>query len=346
MNILKMKTLKQILIGSCLVSASICASATTVTGNMTADNDFIVVVKQGNNQPNVVYRGVQNWRKVENFTFDVNSDPRSLKTCKISVIAWGDGSSKQGLAGILKADNTAYTGSGAFKAHQSSITSSGWAQNGGPNSSQIATLISAPTNNPYTFNNGTVISGTPPWGAMNFALANSVNTNLFRWIWSTSNLTKKTYSVFTIPCGKVVKAVEKPKDMKGEHFQCYNVEKGDMLKPESIMIEDQFGRTEAVLGKPVMLCNPSHKRHGRKNFKILRKERHLVCYNLLKQNRVKSHELKINNQFAPDDIVSGQREMFCVPSWKKHIGNAEPHPVPRKLNKKARKMHKLNKKIN
>ena len=343
MKMLKMKTLKQLLIGSCLASASICASATTVTANMTADNDFIVVVKQGTTLPNVVYSGIQNWKKVENFSFDVNNEPSSLKTCKISVIAWGDGSSKQGLAGILKADNTVYTGSGAFKAHQSNITSSGWAQSGGgPNSSQIASLLSVPLNNynnPYTFNNGTVTSGTAPWGAMNFALANSVNTNLFRWIWSTSNLRKRTYSVFTIPCGKIVKPV---KPMKGEHYQCYNVEKGDMLKPETIMMEDQFGRSKAVLGKPVMLCNPSAKRHGRKNFKILRKERHLVCYNLLEQQRVKSHELEISNQFAPDQIVSGKREMFCVPSWKKHIGNAEPRPVPRKLNKKARKMHKLN----
>ena len=107
--------------------------------------------------------------------------------------------------------------------------------------------------------------------------------------------------------------------MKGEHFQCYKLEKGDRLKPETITISDQFGRSQAVLGTPRMLCNPSTKIHNKKEFGILNKERHLVCYDYVKQERVEPQELKINNQFAPDDVVSTEREMFCVPSFKEHM---------------------------
>jgi hypothetical protein len=114
-----------------------------------------------------------------------------------------------------------------------------------------------------------------------------------------------------------------------------------MLPNETIMIEDQFGRSQAVLGKPVMLCNPSTKRHGKQFFDIKNKERHLVCYNYVKQNKVRSNQLKINNQFAPDEIVSGQRKMFCVPSSKKHIRDTKPRPVPGKYRKEVKNMSKL-----
>ena len=107
--------------------------------------------------------------------------------------------------------------------------------------------------------------------------------------------------------------------MPGEHFQCYGVEKGDQLKSEYISVRDQFGAARIVLGKPVMLCNPSEKTHRDKRFSIENKERHLVCYNIVKQEKNRSVPVQINNQFAPDDIYAGQRKMFCVPSSKKHL---------------------------
>jgi len=118
---------------------------------------------------------------------------------------------------------------------------------------------------------------------------------------------------YTVTCPEVAK------DMKGEHFSCYKVEKGDALKPEMIGVQDQFGRDRLVLGKPKLLCNPSAKVHNDKKYNILRKERHLVCYEIVKQGRNKPQHLKVNNQFAPDEIVSTQREMFCVPSYKEHM---------------------------
>ncbi|MEL0648847.1 hypothetical protein V6248_15575 [Pseudoalteromonas agarivorans] len=325
-----MKILKKLILGTCLISATMYANAatTTIEGNVTADNDFIVVHSQGSVN-NVVHRGAYGvqWKKIEAFKFNVNNSASAIESCSVSVIAWGDGSRDQGFAGIFKGDHAVYTGSGVFRAHQSNITSSGWAQNGGPSAAQISTLVNAQKNLPYTMNNGNVASGTAPWIALNFPLANMVNTNLFRWIWSTSNKSKPTYSIFTAPCDKLVKPVSVAVHMPGEHFQCYNVEKADRLPEETIMIADQFGKTTAVLGKPVLLCNPSTKIHNKQEFKMLNPKRHLVCYNYVKQNKVKSQNLFINNQFAPDNIVSGQRELFCVPSSKKHAIPTRPRPV-------------------
>ncbi|MBB1362429.1 hypothetical protein H5125_09735 [Shewanella sp. SR44-4] len=335
-----MSILKKTLISMCLMSASTMVAATPITANVTADNDFIVVHSPGNGStPTVVYRGANgsNWKKIESFKFDIDSSPQSLETCSVSVIAWGDGQVSQGMAAIFKGDNTIYTGSGHFKAYQSTIPSSGWAQTGGPNTSQINTLIAGSLSNapsPYLFP-GSVAGGTSPWGTMNFPLASNVNANNFRWAWSTSNLAKKTYSVFTAACGDIVKEIPVAVDMPGEHFQCYGVQKGDALREETIMIEDQFGKTRAVLGKPVLLCNPSSKIHNDKMYKIRNEKRHMVCYDLIKQSKVRNYNLEINNQFAPDQIVNDQRELFCVPSSKKHLKPVKPgkpgKPIPREM---------------
>ena len=285
-----MSILKKTLISMCLMSASGMVAATPITANVTADNDFIVVHSPGNgSSPTVVYRGANgsNWKKIESLKFDIDNSAQSLETCSVSVIAWGDGKVSQGMAAIFKGDSTIYTGSGHFKAHQSSTPSSGWAQTGGPNASQINTLIAD-------------------------SLANG-------------------QSPYLLPGSATPVAVHMP----GEHFQCYGVRKADKLREETIMIEDQFGKTRAVLGKPVLLCNPSSKIHNEKLYKIRDEERHLVCYDFVKQNKVKSRNLEINNQFAPDELMNDQRELFCVPSSKKHLGPIKPNkpgkPIPREM---------------
>lgn len=105
----------------------------------------------------------------------------------------------------------------------------------------------------------------------------------------------------------------------GEHYQCYMLEKGNDVKREQITIKDQFGRDQVVLGRPVMLCNPSEKIHGRKTFKIQDAERHLVCYTYLRQKQPDAQELRIQTQFGQDEVISTRREMFCAPAGKSHI---------------------------
>jgi len=107
--------------------------------------------------------------------------------------------------------------------------------------------------------------------------------------------------------------------MPGEHFQCYSLKAGETLEPETIYIRDQFGESKAVLGKPRVLCNPSMKTHKDKTYDILNKERHLVCYDYVKRPERRENKVAINNQFAPDDVVAGRNQFFCVPSSKRHI---------------------------
>ncbi|HHI88352.1 MAG TPA: hypothetical protein ENK01_00230 [Hellea balneolensis] len=111
----------------------------------------------------------------------------------------------------------------------------------------------------------------------------------------------------------------------GDHFQCYRLEKGDRVKPQTIYIKDQFGGTKAVLGRPVMLCNPSFKVHNGKEYPVRDKKRHLVCYNYVKQERPRSQSLYINTQFGADKVISTRRELFCAPAGKAHLpGRGEP----------------------
>jgi len=110
-----------------------------------------------------------------------------------------------------------------------------------------------------------------------------------------------------------------PPTPDGEHYQCYILQKSEKLKEEYIQIEDQFGKSSVVLGQPAMICNPSSKIHKDKQYDIQNKERHLVCYNYVKQNPVESHELRIQTQFGKDEVLSGRQTMFCAPAGKNHI---------------------------
>ena len=104
----------------------------------------------------------------------------------------------------------------------------------------------------------------------------------------------------------------------GDHYQCYMINKARPIAGESIQIEDQFGKSEVLLGQPVMLCNPSAKTHKGERFEIEDERRHLVCYDYVKQGRVESHELVIETQFGRQEVVSSRRELFCAPASKTH----------------------------
>ncbi len=118
--------------------------------------------------------------------------------------------------------------------------------------------------------------------------------------------------------------------MPGNHWQCYRVVQGPTLKPEELTIQDQFGRAQIVLGKPVLLCNPSTKVHNRVGYDIKEPDIHLVCYQPVKQSdRQIKRKVKINNQMAPATLDLAGRQMFCVPSSKKRLDRPDkPVAVP------------------
>jgi hypothetical protein len=115
-----------------------------------------------------------------------------------------------------------------------------------------------------------------------------------------------------------------PVAMSGDHYQCYRIVNAKALKPETITIADQFGKAEAVLGVPIQLCNPAVKVHNGKEYRVENRERHLVCYQIVKPtDPQRKRRVKVNNQFAPGNYEVVGRGPFCVPSSKKLLGEKE-----------------------
>lgn len=333
-----MKRLSSPLIGlGCLMTmGGIAHAASPVSGALNVDNNYVVVVSQNGVNTPVSY-GPSNFRQTMYFSTMVDDTPKALEDCAINIIAWGDGSPEQGLATIVYGDGgKVYSGGPNITVYNSQISSRNvpgippqfFYTGDPPTQAEIDTMIgNAVFTAPYEIP-GTVTGGTNPWGPVSYAAGymNGVPAGDLQWIWDTSNMSGPiTFKVFSIPCRAVVTPKKPtppgPAPMNGEHFQCYGVEQryqqeGDLDK---FVVEDQFGSAVIGLGKPVMLCNPSFKNHKNKEFPIQRPERHLVCYELDTNQSVKGQDLEIENQFSKIGVTSNQRELFCVPSSKKHV---------------------------
>lgn len=206
--------------------------------------------------------------------------------------------------------------------------------------------VSSASNDSYGFTNG---GNSPGTGTVIFnAKVWTANDNPSQFKTITHNLASNPNILHTLNDGKFSVYVQDdtsvnsvrltgrvtcpdnaggPIDYKGrDHFQCYDIRPELVTKPVSITIQDQFGEDQVVLGRPTMLCNPSAKIHGKKRYNIIDKQRHLVCYNIVKQRGVKSRRVQINNQFEGNRVTTGQRKMFCAPSYKKHINDRPVKP--------------------
>ncbi|MEP4052392.1 MAG: hypothetical protein ABJN22_09115 [Litorimonas sp.] len=314
------------LLTTALLCASTSAMAAQIDGAVNVDNRFMVVVSQ-NGVNTVVYTAPSNYTwgaAATRFSFNIADD--DLKQCKINLINWGDGSVAEGFAGVFKgADGTVYTGGSGWTTSESSIPNGGFSPV--PNQNTVNSIVPATgggfTNLGSTQNNSTWGSVKPFYTTNDFG-GSAIPTD-FNWIRPAgTSKTTKNHFVYSTDCSNLVKPAPVAVHMPGEHFQCYRLEKGDRIKTERVVVMDQFGKSEVVLGKPRMLCNPSAKVHNGKEFRIENEKRHLVCYDYVRQQEVKSHNLRINNQFAPDDVVSTKREMFCVPSSKEHTDKIKP----------------------
>jgi len=336
-----------------LLGVSSSAMATQVDASINADNRFVAVLTQ-NGTNTVVHTTSSNylWSNTEKFSFNV--DETNLKQCYISVVTWGDRASGEGFAGVFKSNNGAiYTNGSTFQSKLESKTNSG-AVHISPTQTVIDNIVPVTSGSTTSMGstNGHWLWGniTTNYSGADFGAA-SVPSD-FDWVGPTGHSYNSSagphfisgdYFVFSAPCSKVVKAATPPPppppspiDVPGDHFQCYRLYEGDEVKAEEIQIADQFGRSTVVLGKPVMICNPSHKRHNGKDYEMRNEKRHLVCYDYLKQEYEKKFELNINNQFGPDKVVSYEREMFCAPSLKEHVDRRSQKPSERRINEERK----------
>jgi hypothetical protein len=113
-------------------------------------------------------------------------------------------------------------------------------------------------------------------------------------------------------------------DVAGEHYQCYRILEAPTLKPENIVVADQFGKSQIVLARPIMLCNPSLKMHNGKKYGVLNQKVHQVCYSELKpMDQKPMRRVRVANQFTTAEMTVGPRQMFCVPSYKTLLNGKE-----------------------
>lgn len=330
--------LKSLLMASALTMVfSGTAIAGTVQGNLVADN-YAVAVLEVNGVPAIIPGSAGNWPTVRKFSFNIPDTP--MRSCNIRIIAWGDGSSAQGIAAYFTGTASINTGpGGAFGLSSVPNTATGGfpASPTAMTAAQINSVLSVtPAPVPPSWTSLPVGVGgiTGTWGPVTMPLAGtspSTYSPNFTFIWdgtaSTLDANPKNYRVATAPCSSVQPPVEPPVPMPGNHWQCYRVVEGPTLKPESLMVRDQFGKAEIVLARPVTLCNPSIKTHGGKTYEMKNPEIHLVCYTPIKQSDPQiKRRVKINNQMAPANLVLAERQMFCVPSSKKRL-DAPDQPV-------------------
>lgn len=332
--------LKSLLMASALsVAFSGAAVAGMVNGSIVADNHSVAVLEI-NGTSTIIPLSGGSWPSAKTFNFNIpDLDQEQIRRCKVHVIAWGDGSSAQGIAAHFSGALSASTGSGSpfvIGSVPNGVTAGGFPANGAStNAAQVNSIIGA-----------LGVQSAPGWTSLPVGVGGITNVwgpvvmpalgpnpaaypANFQFIWDTPNLSAnpQSYRVASLPCDKLQEPVDPPIPMAGNHWQCYRVVEGPMLKPETLSIGDQFGRTRTVLARPVMLCNPSTKIHGDKKYDVEYPERHLVCYTPVKQQADPTkRRVKINNQMAPATLVIGERQMFCVPSSKKRI-DAPDQPV-------------------
>lgn len=125
-----------------------------------------------------------------------------------------------------------------------------------------------------------------------------------------------------------VSAQEKPGDqLTGpdglSHFQCYRIAPGPVgHAPVAITTTDQFGKQDIKLGQPLQLCNPTTKTHKGKLFAAVNPKAHLICYQIMNPQS-KTHTVDTRNQFYNRKYQTGDRTVFCAPSYKTLVGEKE-----------------------
>jgi hypothetical protein len=99
------------------------------------------------------------------------------------------------------------------------------------------------------------------------------------------------------------------------HFQCYRV---DRPTPESedrvVKLRDQFGKTEAKLGRITRICTPVDK-NGEG---IPDEDLHLVCYEITNPQDAR-RPVSTTNQFGRAKMYVRESEELCVPSGKREL---------------------------
>jgi len=119
---------------------------------------------------------------------------------------------------------------------------------------------------------------------------------------------------------------------KLDHFKCHLVQ-GQPVNV-GVSLVDQFDQEVVLVGRPLLLCNPTVKVHGESpagsapdrledaTVPITNPDAHLVCYRIIPRVGTPStapttnRAVKVLNQFGKETIKVAQPILLCVPSTK------------------------------
>ncbi|MBX9728488.1 MAG: hypothetical protein K2X31_06240, partial [Sphingopyxis sp.] len=172
------------------LAAAATAQASTVNATILADNGSLAVLELGGNYTVVGASVSGNWPTPKSFSFDVPDSARELATCRIHVIAWGDGNVAQGvMAHFAGTGGIAYTGqaSGPFTVRMSSVGHGGSTAAGlayaNNNSNAAAIINGAAGAGSNGFVSQPAVSGGIPgtWGPV--ALPDVEGRNQIAFLW-------------------------------------------------------------------------------------------------------------------------------------------------------------------
>jgi hypothetical protein len=131
----------------------------------------------------------------------------------------------------------------------------------------------------------------------------------------TNQFTSGAALVVFQPLALAVPTQKRPHDPpeKLDHFKCHVVQGQPVDLP--VRLEDQWGREQVRVGRPVLLCNPTVKVHEAVT-PIENPDAHLLCYKIATPNLSPTRAVQVRNQFDKDVIKVAQPTLLCVPSRK------------------------------
>jgi hypothetical protein len=124
--------------------------------------------------------------------------------------------------------------------------------------------------------------------------------------------TGKGYGLL-VPTHKVESGSVFPKTL--DHYKVYQVVDVGNVPDVTLKLRDQFGASEARLGRPLFFAVPVRKRHETKEYPIQNERAHLLIFAITPRNLEK--KVTLRNQFARGTSVAVVRSvMLAAPSIK------------------------------
>lgn len=131
--------------------------------------------------------------------------------------------------------------------------------------------------------------------------------------------------------GALSPAPTKPRPI--DHQLCYTVTHGKYPIPAAVELFNQFsphGFVPRINPVPPIHCNPVKKTivnpAGNRTFPITNQAAHLLCFHMAAAKPQPTPKVIVTNQFGSAQLIPGQPNLLCLPSWKNVPHQKVPQP--------------------